>query len=215
MAELYEKAEAFARFHHGSQKDKVGEAYIYHPLTIAECFEDEIVKVAAVLHDVVEDTKVTLNDIAIEFGEEVAKLVDNLTRRENESKQEALVRSLQDPRSAAIKIADTLHNGDCRRWKDKLDELDVDFVGSYLDKTVFLLTELGIFGNSKLLLLDQQVPSSYGLEKQSPTKPPSVTKSPLNNSRALLSDEQNLQRDRALETIARSNQLPPDNVVVD
>lgn len=152
MGVLYDNAEAFARKYHGDFIGKDGHLYIEHPLAVAARFDDEVTKAAAVLHDVVEDTDATLEQIELEFGADVAMLVDNLTKRDGESKQDALKRSLSDPRSAAIKISDALNNSDVRRWKGKEDVLNVDFVGNYLDKVEFLLRELGIFGDQKLIL---------------------------------------------------------------
>lgn len=79
------KAFVFAMNAHGSQRRKSGEPYITHPLEVGRiCFEEMGLGyksvIAAILHDVVEDTPVTLREIQLEFGEKIAKIVDGLTK---------------------------------------------------------------------------------------------------------------------------------------
>lgn len=115
---------------HASQKRKSGEPYITHPLHVASLLIDWKLDIdsviAGVLHDTVEDTKVTLEDIESRFGEDVAFLVDGVTKvgkvrsgmrsmeqyrpetRENLSK--LLIAVAQDLRVVIIKLADRLHN---------------------------------------------------------------------------------------------------------
>ena len=70
--------------HHG-QKDKGGFPYINHPLHIAEQMDDEYSTCVALLHDVVEDTNITLEDLRKEgFSEEILFAIDCITKRENE-----------------------------------------------------------------------------------------------------------------------------------
>ncbi len=112
---------------HKEQRRKSGEAYIFHPLAVAKIVASEIGMdatsiAAALLHDVVEDTPVTLNDIERLFGETVARIVDGLTKISNlknvekdvslqaENFRKMLLTLNDDIRVIIIKIADRLHN---------------------------------------------------------------------------------------------------------
>ena len=81
---LIQRAYNYAVQKHGDQKRKSGEPYIIHPTnvayTIAELGLDEPTICAALLHDVVEDTDATNEDIKREFGEEIAEMVDGVTK---------------------------------------------------------------------------------------------------------------------------------------
>jgi len=113
---------------HKEQRRKSGEAYIFHPITVAKIVASEIGLdatsiAAALLHDVVEDTEYTLNDLEQLFGETVARIVDGLTKISMLDKDDDRPLSLQaenyrkmlltlndDIRVIIIKIADRLHN---------------------------------------------------------------------------------------------------------
>lgn len=116
----------FAKEAHEGQKRESGDPYFIHPLKTAEILiEENIIDTdvicAALLHDVPEDTKFTLEDIQKKFGETIAKLVDGVTRlrkfrlnQETEEQAEALrklfLASAADPRIILIRMADRLHN---------------------------------------------------------------------------------------------------------
>jgi guanosine-3',5'-bis(diphosphate) 3'-pyrophosphohydrolase len=110
---------------HRSQMRKSGESYINHPLAVAQIVADigldEISVAAALLHDAVEDTEITLNDVEREFGAQVAAIVDGVTKLERirfdsrEEQQAATMRKMlvamaKDLRVLVIKLADRLHN---------------------------------------------------------------------------------------------------------
>ena len=114
-----------ARAAHQHQSRMSGEGYISHPIAVArivaEIGLDEISLVAALLHDAVEDTEITLADVESSFGVEVAGIVDGLTKLERlqfdsrEAQQAATMRKLlvamaKDMRVLIIKLADRLHN---------------------------------------------------------------------------------------------------------
>ena len=122
---LIQKAYNYALEKHGTQLRKSGEPYIIHPTnvayTIAELGLDEQTICAALLHDVVEDTEVTYEDIEREFGKEIADMVDGVTKlkqighasiEENqvENYRKMFLAMGKDIRVIIIKLADRLHN---------------------------------------------------------------------------------------------------------
>ena len=118
------EAYALAEEAHREQKRKTGEPYIIHPIAVARIVAEELELganpvMAAFLHDVVEDTSYTLEDIRSRFGEDVAFLVGVVTKQKKEkyerSKQvdnfRQILASVQyDVRAILIKLADRLHN---------------------------------------------------------------------------------------------------------
>lgn len=111
---------------HSDQRRKTGEPYIYHPIAVAKIVAYEIGLgttsiIAALLHDVVEDTHYTLNDIEQEFGETIGRIVNGLTKISRLNKEQdasiqaenfrkMLLTLNDDVRVILIKIADRLHN---------------------------------------------------------------------------------------------------------
>ncbi|MET0399023.1 MAG: HD domain-containing protein [Longimicrobiaceae bacterium] len=111
-----EDAIALAVRAHRGQKDRAGAPYILHPLRMMFRVETDAEKMAAVLHDVVEDTDWTLDDLRAEgFPEEVVAAVDHLTRREGESYEEFVRRAAAHPVARRVKLADLEDNMDVRR----------------------------------------------------------------------------------------------------
>ncbi|CAA9347485.1 MAG: Guanosine-3',5'-bis(diphosphate) 3'-pyrophosphohydrolase / GTP pyrophosphokinase, (p)ppGpp synthetase II [uncultured Nocardioidaceae bacterium] len=120
---LIERAYSIAERMHGEQKRKSGEPYITHPLAVATILAElgmtETTLVAALLHDTVEDTPYTLDLLRVDFGEEVARLVDGVTKldkvtygehTEAETIRKMIVAMSRDIRVLVIKLADRLHN---------------------------------------------------------------------------------------------------------
>jgi GTP pyrophosphokinase len=117
-----EKAFRFANAAHDGIRRKSGEPYIIHPIAVAKIVAKDIGLgatsiVAAILHDVVEDTEYRLSDIESMFGEKVAKIVDGLTKLSGDfdSRQALTLKKMlmtlsEDVRVILIKIADRLHN---------------------------------------------------------------------------------------------------------
>jgi len=101
--------------HHG-QLDYNGVPYIYHPIHLAEQMEDEISCVAALLHDVVEDTAVTLQELAAEFPPEVIEAVSLLTHREGTDYFDYVRAIRENPIARKVKLADLAHNSDQTRY---------------------------------------------------------------------------------------------------
>lgn len=122
--ERIREAFEFAREAHAPQKRKSGEPYIFHPIAVAHIAATEMMLganpvIAAFLHDVVEDTPATIADIRRRFGDDVAGLVDVVTKRKKEhyemSKQLDNYRQILDSvrydiRAVLLKLADRLHN---------------------------------------------------------------------------------------------------------
>ena len=120
---LLNRAYATAEKLHEGVKRKSGEPYITHPLAVAtiaaEIGMDTTTVVAALLHDTVEDTEYSLADLSRDFGSEVARLVDGVTKldkvvmgsaAEAETIRKMIVAMAEDPRVLVIKVSDRLHN---------------------------------------------------------------------------------------------------------
>jgi len=120
---LLQAAYDVAEAKHDGQWRKSGDPYITHPLAVstilAELGMDTTTLVAALLHDTVEDTDYTLDHLRTEFGEEVAQLVDGVTKldrvelgnaAEAETIRKMVVAMARDPRVLVIKLSDRLHN---------------------------------------------------------------------------------------------------------
>ena len=100
--------------HHG-QFDKGGVPYIFHPIHLAEEMGDEVSTCVALLHDTVEDTAVTLEELAEIFPREIVEAVDLLTHRDGVEYFD-YVRAIRDnPVAVKVKLADLRHNGDPKR----------------------------------------------------------------------------------------------------
>ena len=118
--ELINKAVYWARKYHANQKRKSGELYYTHPLEVAYIISDYNLKtdviVASILHDIVEDTEVTVEMIHGSFGQRIAEMVDRLTRDRPDgtklSVEDILNNSYQekDREVLLIKLFDRLHN---------------------------------------------------------------------------------------------------------
>ena len=100
--------------HHG-QLDYNGIPYIFHPIHLAEQMDDEISCCAALLHDVAEDTAVTLEDLAKEFPPEVMEVLKLLTHREEVPYYDYVRAIRANPIAVKIKLADIAHNSDQSR----------------------------------------------------------------------------------------------------
>jgi GTP diphosphokinase / guanosine-3',5'-bis(diphosphate) 3'-diphosphatase len=122
---LLRRAYEFAAEHHKGQIRLSGEPYLSHPLEVAHSLADmkldSVSLCAALLHDVVEDTKVTLEKLSAEFGPDVARLVEGVTKisrldllapeaRQAENVRKMLLAMVNDVRVVLVKLADRLHN---------------------------------------------------------------------------------------------------------
>ena len=129
------RAYEFSYLAHQDQKRKSGAPYFEHPMKVAQILTslkmDYLTIAASLLHDVVEDTPVTVEEIAAQFGSEVALLVDGVTKigglkfenteeRQAENFRKMLLSMVNDARVILIKFADRLHN---MRTIDDLPEM--------------------------------------------------------------------------------------------
>jgi (p)ppGpp synthase/HD superfamily hydrolase len=111
-----EDAIALAVEAHRGQRDKAGQTYILHPLRVMMRLETEPERMAAILHDVVEDTPYTLERLRqLGYPEEVLSALDCLTKREGESYEAFIERVRPHPLARRVKLADLEDNMDVRR----------------------------------------------------------------------------------------------------
>ena len=117
--------------HHG-QVDKAGVPYIFHPLHLAEQMEEEISCCAALLHDTVEDTEITLEALAADFPPEVVEAVGLLTHEEGTDYYDYVRRIRSNPIAKKVKLADLNHNMDATRFAGV--EVPKERIGYFRDK---------------------------------------------------------------------------------
>ena len=108
---------------HKEQTDKSGMPYVFHPFHLAEQMTDELSTVCALLHDVVEDTDCTFDDLrGMGFPEEVIAALKLLTHEDGVPYMDYVVEIAENPIAKAVKIADLRHNSDLSR----MDESEID-----------------------------------------------------------------------------------------
>ncbi len=107
---------------HKEQTDKSGIPYVFHPIHVAEQMNDETTTVVALLHDVVEDTDYTLEDLRnMGFGDDVINALALLTHRKQVPYLQYVAGLKENPVAKAVKLADLRHNSDLTRL-DAVDE---------------------------------------------------------------------------------------------
>ena len=127
--------------HHG-QVDKCGIPYIFHPLHLAEQMEDEISCTVALLHDVAEDTAISLEDLSREFPEEVMRPLRLLTHDKGTDYFDYIRSVKADPIAVKVKLADLAHNSDQTRCVDSgLSEEILAYFREKYRKARAILTE--------------------------------------------------------------------------
>ena len=136
-----DRAIELAKQHHEGQTDKAGKPYIEHPLRVMNQVESEEEKIVAVLHDIVEDTNISLNDLRNEgFSEEVVSAVECLTKQDGENYDSYIERISFNPLAVKIKLADLEDNRDLTRLPEVTDK-DLKRIEKY-DKALKKLTRL-------------------------------------------------------------------------
>lgn len=112
---LTKRAAEIAYNAHMGQRDKAGMPYIFHPYHVAEQMKDEATACVALLHDVAEDTAVTLDDLAKEFPPEIIGALRLLTHDPKDDYMDYVAKIKKNPIARAVKIEDLKHNSDISR----------------------------------------------------------------------------------------------------
>lgn len=128
--ELTRKAMKIAYNAHINQVDKSGVPYIYHPIHLAEQMDTETECIVALLHDVVEDTDVTFEQLEQDFPEEVIEELKLLTHDKNTDYMEYVKKLKVNPIAKKVKIADIKHNSDETRL-EKITVKDIARINKY------------------------------------------------------------------------------------
>ena len=116
---------------HKDQVDKSGMPYVFHPFHLAEQMTDEATTVTALLHDVVEDTDYTLNDLrAMGFPAEAVDAIAMMTHDPEVPYLDYVAKIKTNPVARAVKLADLRHNSDLSRL-DTVDEKALERVEKY------------------------------------------------------------------------------------
>ena len=133
-----EKAYEIAKKAHLGQVDKAGEDYIKHPEKVASFVKTDEEKAVAYLHDVIEDTELTLEDLCeYDFSKEVIEAVDIITKMRGEDYQSYLNSVKKNKLARAVKLADLRHNSDLTRLT-KVTEKDIKRKEKYQKAIDFL-----------------------------------------------------------------------------
>ena len=128
--------------HHG-QTDKSGAPYILHPLRVMAQMQTDTERIVAVLHDVVEDSDVTLDALRdMGYSEEIVAAIDHLSRREDESYEQFIQRIKPHPLAVRVRLGDLTDNMDIRR-NAELDEKALERFQRYRNAW-FELTQISV-----------------------------------------------------------------------
>lgn len=101
---------------HTGQLDRNGQPYILHPLRVMFRLRTEVLQIVGILHDVVEDSTYTFDDLReMGYPEKIIHALDCLTKREGENYEDFVARSQSDPIACEVKLADLEDNMDVRR----------------------------------------------------------------------------------------------------
>ncbi len=123
---------------HKDQRDKGGLPYVFHPFHLAEQMTDEETTIVALLHDVVEDTSITLDDLAeMGFGKVIVEAVALMTHAKGIDYMDYVRAIKQNPVARAVKLADLRHNSDLSRL-NVVDEKALKRRENYLEAIALL-----------------------------------------------------------------------------
>ena len=123
---------------HKEQEDKSGLPYVFHPFHLAEQMQDETTTIVALLHDVVEDTDYTLEELKKEgFGDVVIDALALLTHDDDTPYMDYVARIKENPVAKAVKLADLAHNSDLSRM-DTIDEKVMERYRNYQEAIALL-----------------------------------------------------------------------------
>ena len=124
------KAMIIAYNAHMGQVDKSGIPYIYHPIHLAEHLRKEEECIVAILHDVVEDTKITFEQLEKEFPEEIIAALKLLTHDDSVEYMDYIRKLKNNPIARNVKLADLKHNSDKTRLT-RITEKDIKRLAKY------------------------------------------------------------------------------------
>ncbi len=126
-----ERAIELAVKHHKGQVDKAGQPYILHPLRLMLAMSTESERIVAVLHDIVEDTPITLDDLRKEgFSEKIVSAIECVTKHDGEDYDSFIERISHNPLATSVKLADLEDNMDLSRLSE-VTEKDLLRVAKY------------------------------------------------------------------------------------
>ena len=127
---------------HKEQLDKSGLPYVFHPFHLAEQMKDESCTVVALLHDVAEDTPITLDELrAAGFGDEIIDALKLLTHAPDVPYMDYIRAIKTNPIARAVKLADLSHNGDMSRLSpEEIDDWALARAEKYKAATELLLS---------------------------------------------------------------------------
>lgn len=136
--EMTKRALALCFEAHKDQKDKSGLPYVFHPFHLAGQMEDEETTVVALLHDVIEDTEYTIEDLQkAGFSQNVISAIALMTHDPQVPYMEYVSAIKSNPIARAVKLADLRHNSDMTRL-DIITQRDEERAQKYLDAIVIL-----------------------------------------------------------------------------
>lgn len=125
---------------HKNQVDKSGMPYVFHPFHLAEQMDDEYSVCVALLHDVVEDTDITIEDLRVEgFPKEIINAIETMTHNDSVPYLDYVKIIKNNPIARKVKLADLKHNSDLSRL-DKIDDKALERVEKY-KKAIGILQE--------------------------------------------------------------------------
>lgn len=134
-----ELALQIAKKAHAGQVDKAGKDYILHPMTVASCMDTDTEKAIAYLHDVLEDTDASVDELRNMFSTEIVDAVITLTRNKDDSYFEYIQKVSKSKLAKKVKAADLLHNLDITRIKEPT-ERDFKRLEKYKKAILYLAT---------------------------------------------------------------------------
>lgn len=134
-----EEAETLARTRHAGQTDRAGKLYIHHLETVAASLPNEELQTIAWLHDILEDTDMSADELRSSgFAEPIVRAVEDLTREDEEDYMAYIERLSGNPLAVQVKLADLRHNMDLSRLPE-VTEKDLERLEKYRQAEAFLL----------------------------------------------------------------------------
>ncbi|KMT21853.1 HD domain-containing protein [Clostridium cylindrosporum] len=134
---LYEAINIASTKHRG-QKDKGGSPYILHPLAVMNSVRTIDEKIVAILHDIIEDTDVTKEDLYAIFDKDIVEAVDTISKKKGQRYEEYIELIKNNKLARKVKIADYKHNLDISRLNRECTDEDLKRVNKYVKYMIYL-----------------------------------------------------------------------------